>query len=67
MKVESEFTIPKGYIVNISPSAAQRLPTLWEKPNDFDPSRFTAESKKEINPYAWTPFGGGMHQGNRST
>jgi sterol 14-demethylase len=56
-------TIPKGHIVNISPGAAHRLPQLWgENADDFDPNRFTPEAKKEHKPYAWIPFGGGMHQ-----
>ncbi len=55
--------IPKGHIVNISPGAAHRLPALWgEHANEFDPSRFTTEAKKDHKPYAWIPFGGGMHQ-----
>jgi hypothetical protein len=56
VKVDCKFqgnTTPKGHIVNISPGAAQRLSTLWDKPNAFDPSRFTTENKKEIKPYAW--------------
>lgn len=55
--------IPKGHIVNISPGAAHRLPSLWgDNADSFDPNRFTAEAKKEHKPYAWIPFGGGMHQ-----
>lgn len=56
-------TIPKGHIINISPGAAHRLPQLWGADADrFDPDRFTPEAKKEHKPYAWIPFGGGMHQ-----
>jgi sterol 14-demethylase len=55
--------IPKGHIVNISPGAAHRLPSLWgDNADDFDPNHFTDEAKKEHPPYAWIPFGGGMHQ-----
>ena len=54
--------IPKGHIVNISPAASMRNPDLWDKPNDFDPTRFAPEHKDKIKPYAWIPFGGGMHQ-----
>jgi sterol 14-demethylase len=58
-----EYVIPKGHIVNISPGAAHRLPQLWgESAEEFDPSRFTEDAKKEHKPYAWIPFGGGMHQ-----
>ena len=55
-------TIPKGHIVNISPAASMRNPDLWDKPNDFDPTRFAPENKDNIKPYSWIPFGGGMHQ-----
>jgi sterol 14-demethylase len=55
--------IPAGHIVNISPGAAHRLPKLWgDEADTFDPNRFTPEGKKNIKPYGWIPFGGGMHQ-----
>ena len=55
--------IPKGHIVNISPGAAHRLPSLWgDNADDFDPNRFSEEEKKKIKKYGWIPFGGGMHQ-----
>jgi sterol 14-demethylase len=58
-----DYVIPKGHIVNISPGAAHRLPELWgENAEEFNPSHFTAEAKKEHKPYSWIPFGGGMHQ-----
>lgn len=66
VKVDSVFqgkVIPKGHIVNISPGAAHRLPKLWGgNAEEFDPDRFTEEGKKAQKPYAWIPFGGGMHQ-----
>jgi sterol 14-demethylase len=65
VKVDSEFNgtvIPAGHIVNISPSASHRNPELWDEPNKFDPTRFAPENKDKIKPYAWIPFGGGMHQ-----
>jgi sterol 14-demethylase len=66
VKESTEFegmVIPEGHIVNVSPGAAHRLPELWgENAEEFDPSNFTAEAKKEHPPYAWIPFGGGMHQ-----
>lgn len=59
----NDYVIPKGHIVNISPGAAHRLPELWgEDAEEFNPSNFTAEAKKEHKPYSWIPFGGGMHQ-----
>ncbi|CAB9516089.1 Obtusifoliol 14-alpha demethylase (Fragment) [Seminavis robusta] len=55
-------TIPKGNIVNISPSASMRDPAMWDDPHTFDPTRFAPENKDKIKQYAWVPFGGGMHQ-----
>jgi len=60
--VFQDTVIPKGHIVNISPAASMRDPDLWDNPNDFDPTRFAPENKDSIKPYAWIPFGGGMHQ-----
>ena len=54
--------IPKGHFVNVAPSAAMRMPELFPDGEEFDPSRFEPERKKEINPYAFIGFGGGMHQ-----
>ncbi len=32
--------IPAGRLVCISPGAVMRLETMFERPNEFDPSRF---------------------------
>jgi sterol 14-demethylase len=57
-----QYVIPKGHIVNVSPGAAHRLPQLWgEEADAFDPDRFTKDAIKLHKPYAWIPFGGGMH------
>lgn len=60
--VFQETVIPKGHIVNISPGASHRNPALWDDPDTFDPTRFDPANKSNIKPYAWIPFGGGMHQ-----
>lgn len=65
VKEDTDFqgtVIPKGHIVNISPAASMRNPDLWEDPNTFNPTRFAPENKDKIKPYAFIPFGGGMHQ-----
>ncbi len=54
--------IPEGRLVAISPAALQRLPQYYERPNEFDPSRFAPENKDKIVKHAWVPFGGGRHQ-----
>ena len=40
------YTIPKGNFVAVSPGAAQRLEQFWDKPEAFDPERWTVENKK---------------------
>lgn len=55
--------IPRGHFVNVAPSAAMRMPELFgETAQEFDPSRFEASKKKELKPYSFIGFGGGMHQ-----
>jgi cytochrome P450 len=34
----------------------------WDKPNDFDPERFSAQrAEHKRNLYSWVPFSGGAH------
>ena len=54
--------IPKGHYVNVAPSAAMRMPDLFEDGSTFDPSRFSPERTKEMKPYTFIGFGGGLHQ-----
>ncbi len=46
------FTLPKGSAVVVSPCAMHRHPAFWERPDEFDPSRFPDRS-----PEAYLPFG----------
>lgn len=48
------FHIPAGSSVVISPYALHRHPAYWDRPNEFDPSRFS-----ESPPPAYIPFGAG--------
>ncbi|MEO5916558.1 MAG: cytochrome P450 [Luteolibacter sp.] len=48
------FHIPAGSSVVISPYALHRHPAFWERPEDFDPSRFESPP-----PEAYIPFGAG--------
>tara|TARA_B100001250_G_C19288675_1_gene566499 strand:- start:288 stop:575 length:288 start_codon:yes stop_codon:yes gene_type:complete len=36
-----------------------RHPDFWNKPNEFDPDRFSSENKKKHIPFSYIPFGGG--------
>jgi len=46
------YTLPKGSAVVVSPYAMHRHPAFWERPGEFDPSRFIDRS-----PEAYLPFG----------
>lgn len=54
--------LPTGTAVVISPYLTQRLPHLWPDPDRFDPERFAPGAGKGRHPYAYRPFGGGVHQ-----
>jgi len=52
-------TIHKDDTVNVSPWVTHRDPALWERPEAFDPERFTPERSAARPEYAYFPFGGG--------
>ncbi|RYG68622.1 cytochrome P450 [bacterium] len=54
--------IPAGSFLTISPYLAQQSGELWENPEKFDPMRFVPEKEKDINKFAYYPFGGGPRQ-----
>lgn len=54
-----KYIIPKGDIVITSPAVASRMPSVFTKPDEFDPKRFNGPETKV--PYAYLGFGGGMH------
>ncbi len=54
--------IPAGSSVLLCPYVTQRHPEFWERPDDFDPERFTPERVAQRPKYAYFPFLGGPHQ-----
>ncbi len=50
--------IPSGSILYVSPYLVHRHPQWWDRPDEFLPSRWTAELK-EKNKHAFFPFGMG--------
>mmetsp|Transcript_17400 Transcript_17400/g.40403 ORF Transcript_17400/g.40403 Transcript_17400/m.40403 type:complete len:408 (-) Transcript_17400:107-1330(-) len=54
-------TIPKGDMVAVSPSVGMRIPTVFAKPDLFDPDRYAEGREEHKVPYAYMGFGGGMH------
>jgi cytochrome P450 len=58
----SGYHIPQGSMVIISPYATHRHPEFWERPDEFDPERFTPERVAARPHFAHVPFGGGPRQ-----
>ena len=56
------FQIPKGTPVGISPIHTHHMPSIWARPQDFDPERFSPpRAEHRQHAYAYLPFGGGAH------
>lgn len=53
------YTIQPNTYVLISPYALHRHPDYWDKPEEFNPDRFSPEASKDRPSYAYIPFGGG--------
>jgi len=60
-----EWVIPKGDIVFTSPAVAGRLPSVWTKPDKYDPDRFIklehGGREEDKGQFKHLGFGGGMH------
>jgi cytochrome P450 len=46
----------------LSPYVTHHHPDFWDRPEVFDPERFTPERAASRPRYAYFPFGGGPHQ-----
>ncbi|KFP81921.1 Cytochrome P450 2U1, partial [Apaloderma vittatum] len=53
------YTIPKGSVIVPNLWSVHRDPNIWEKPDDFQPSRFLDENGQLIKKEAFIPFGMG--------
>lgn len=56
------YPLPADGMVFICPYVMHRHPRYWERPNSFEPERFTPEQVKERPSFVYIPFGGGPHQ-----
>jgi cytochrome P450 len=54
------FDAPKGSSVVLSPFVTHRHPDFWDRPDEFDPERFTPKRIAARPQYAYFPFGGGQ-------
>jgi cytochrome P450 len=51
--------VQKGSLVAVGIYALHHDPTLWERPEEFDPDRFSAENVKGRDRWQFVPFAGG--------
>jgi cytochrome P450 len=51
--------IPAGATVLIAPWLLHRKPSLWERPDSFEPERFSPERASARQRFAYIPFGAG--------
>ncbi|MGH7830051.1 MAG: cytochrome P450 [Candidatus Binatia bacterium] len=55
------YRIPAHTMIALSPYAMHRHPRYWDKPDQFDPERFSSGLPSDRPHYAYFPFGGGPH------
>lgn len=53
-------TVPANCSVFMLPFALHRSPKYWDKPEVFNPDRFSPENSKNRHPYTFLPFSGGI-------
>jgi cytochrome P450 len=56
------YNIPANSIVFIIPYLTHRHPDFWERPEVFDPERFSQGRSQDRPRFAYFPFGGGPRQ-----
>ena len=55
--------IPAGHLVSVCTAVNHLLPELWNRPEHFDPGRFSKERNEDrVHRLAWAPFGYGQHK-----
>ena len=56
------YRIPAGATVFLSQYVTHRHPQFWERPEEFDPERFSPRHTEGRPRYAYFPFSGGPRQ-----
>jgi cytochrome P450 len=54
--------ITSGATVLVSPYVTQRMEAFWDRPDSFEPQRFSPTAPRRQHRYSFFPFGGGPHQ-----
>jgi cytochrome P450 len=53
------YRVPEGERINIVLYRIQRDPRFFDRPDTFDPDRWTDEFRQNLHDFAYAPFGGG--------
>lgn len=53
------YFLPKNAFVSLNQYTTHRHPEFWERPEEFDPERFTPDKIKSRPKFSYFPFGGG--------
>ncbi|MGL5133493.1 MAG: cytochrome P450, partial [Planktothrix sp.] len=57
------YSIPKGWSILYQITQTHQDETVYLKPEEFDPERFSEERNEDKpKPFSWVPFGGGMRE-----
>jgi cytochrome P450 len=56
------YSVAAGSRVYLSPYILHRHPGIWERPESFEPQRFSPENSAQRHRFAWFPFGAGPRQ-----
>jgi cytochrome P450 len=55
------YDFPDGTIAGVNPMLTHLLPSIWDRPGEYDPFRFRPEEVRARHRYAFVPFGAGAH------
>ncbi len=58
--VLGDFQVKAGQFVLVSPYVTHRHPGLWDRPTEFDPTRFLDGRSENLPKFSYLPFGGGQ-------
>ncbi len=53
--------LPEGTVTGVNPMLTHLLPSVWNDPEAYDPSRFSPEQSMTRHRFAFVPFGAGAH------
>ncbi|XP_061488888.1 cytochrome P450 4A2-like isoform X2 [Rhineura floridana] len=52
-------TLPEGFVVSVAIHCVHQNPSVWQDPEVFDPTRFSADNSSQRHPNSFIPFAAG--------